>query len=69
MRNRKLLVMEHEILTPREKRRYSKQIMIREIGIAGQEKLKNSRVLVVGAGGLGCAVLSILLLPVQGRSE
>ncbi len=52
--------MKYEILTPREERRYSKQIMINEIGITGQEKLKNAKVLVVGAGGLGCAVLQYL---------
>jgi molybdopterin/thiamine biosynthesis adenylyltransferase len=52
--------MEYEILTPREIRRYSKQIMIREIGILGQEKIKMSKVLVVGAGGLGCPVLQYL---------
>jgi sulfur-carrier protein adenylyltransferase/sulfurtransferase len=52
--------MAYEILTPREIRRYSKQIMIREIGITGQEKMKNSKVLVVGAGGLGCPVLQYL---------
>jgi sulfur-carrier protein adenylyltransferase/sulfurtransferase len=59
--------MEHEILTPREVRRYSKQIMIPEIGISGQEKLKNSKVLVVGAGGLGCSVLQYLTVAGIGR--
>jgi adenylyltransferase/sulfurtransferase len=59
--------MEHEILTPREVRKYSKQIMIPEIGIPGQEKLKNSSVLVIGAGGLGCAVLQYLTVAGIGK--
>ncbi|MFT7651064.1 MAG: molybdopterin/thiamine biosynthesis adenylyltransferase [Candidatus Azotimanducaceae bacterium] len=36
--------------------RYSRQIMLPDIDIAGQEKLKQSRVLIVGAGGLGSPV-------------
>jgi molybdopterin-synthase adenylyltransferase len=36
--------------------RYSRQLLLKEVGTAGQEKLLNSKVLVVGAGGLGSPV-------------
>ncbi len=40
-------------LTPREIERYSRHLILPEIGSSGQRKLKETRVLVVGAGGLG----------------
>lgn len=40
--------------------RYAKQTILPEIGAAGQARIGNGRVLCVGAGGLGCAVLPYL---------
>ncbi len=44
------------MLTPGERERYDRQIMIDEIGPEGQERLKKSRVAIAGAGGLGSPV-------------
>jgi adenylyltransferase/sulfurtransferase len=44
------------MLTPEEKQRYDRQIMIPGIGEAGQEKIKKASVVIAGAGGLGSPV-------------
>ena len=43
----------HSGLTPREAARYARHLVLPEVGRAGQERLKEAHVLLVGAGGLG----------------
>jgi adenylyltransferase/sulfurtransferase len=48
-------------------RRYSRQLLVPEIGVAGQERLMSSSALIVGAGGLGSGVLQTLAAAGVGR--
>jgi len=40
--------------------RFSRQIILKNIGIIGQKKILNSKVLIIGMGGLGCSVAEFL---------
>ena len=40
--------------------RYSRQIVLKNVGTFGQKKIINSKVLIIGAGGLGCPVADLL---------
>ena len=48
------------MLTPDEIERYKRQLVLKEIGGEGQQRLKEAKVLVVGAGGLGSPLLLYL---------
>ena len=54
-------------LTPIEKDRYARQIVLANIGLEGQLKLKQSKVYVIGAGGIGSSLL--LYLAAAGFAE
>ncbi|MCH5203873.1 MAG: HesA/MoeB/ThiF family protein [Oscillospiraceae bacterium] len=48
------------ILSEKQAERYSRHFVLREIGVKGQKRLLSSRVLVIGAGGLGSSALMYL---------
>jgi adenylyltransferase/sulfurtransferase len=48
------------MLSAEEVERYARHIVLREVGGAGQNKIKNARALVIGAGGLGAPLLMYL---------
>ena len=55
-------------LSPDQRRRYSRHLLIPEVGEAGQERLLGGRVLLIGAGGLGSPRRSTSPRPASGRS-
>ena len=40
--------------------RFEKQIILKKIGLSGQKKIKNAKILIIGMGGLGCPLLTYL---------
>ena len=47
-------------LNLKEFKRFEKQIILKKIGVSGQNKIKKAKVLIIGIGGLGCPLLSYL---------
>jgi len=41
-------------------KKYSRQLILKNIGVSGQKKIFNSKILVIGAGGLGCPLILYL---------
>ena len=41
-------------------KRFEKQIILKNVGVAGQKKIINAKVLIIGIGGLGCPLLTYL---------
>src|SRR5690349_9927492 len=50
---RRVRISSGTMLSPEERERYARHILLKEIGGPGQQRLKAARVAIVGAGGLG----------------
>ena len=55
------------IMNSEAKIRYNRHLILDGVGLAGQERLMAARLLVIGAGGLGCPILSYLTAAGVGR--
>lgn len=61
------LTKQTDELTPQEIERYSRQIIMPEVGLEGQKKLKAASVMIIGAGGLGSPLSMYLAAAGVGR--
>jgi sulfur-carrier protein adenylyltransferase/sulfurtransferase len=66
-RTEALVVGDTTLAGRRELRRYSRHLIIPEVGLSGQERLRAARVLCVGAGGLGSPIIAYLAAAGVGR--
>ena len=51
---------QNEPMDPQDLERYSRHLLLKEVGGQGQQKLLNARVLIIGAGGLGAPIIQYL---------
>ena len=47
-------------LNTQDLKKYSRQLILKNIGVSGQKKIFNAKILVIGAGGLGCPLMLYL---------
>src|SRR5437762_11532588 len=65
----RLAAKRKDVLSPGEIKRYSRHLILPEVGMAGQLKLKQSSALIIGAGGLGVPLTQYLSAAGVGRLE